>query len=130
MLIGTWNLNNRVGKVRFRPEAADAAVALGTDILVLTEFYPQQHEETFVSTLREGGLVYQKKSLDTGEIANRVLIASRRPLQPLELPLPRFDLQFPANISAATADGLSVIGIRIPWYSGPNRKNRAQPHSQ
>ena len=44
MLIATWNLNNRVGKVRFRPEAASAAIALGADVLVFNEYYPKDHE--------------------------------------------------------------------------------------
>jgi hypothetical protein len=55
MLIATWNLNNRVGKVRFRPEAASAAIALGADVLVFNEYYPQEHEPTFVRTLHDAG---------------------------------------------------------------------------
>jgi len=37
MRLATWNLNNRVGKVPFRPEAAQAAIALDVDLMVLTE---------------------------------------------------------------------------------------------
>ena len=38
MRIATWNLNNRVGKTRFRLDAAEAAIALGVDVLVLPVF--------------------------------------------------------------------------------------------
>lgn len=74
MKIATWNLNNRVGNVRFRPEAADAAVAIGADILVLTEFFPQEHENRFRNTLRNAGLSEQVMSPQPAEVANRVLI--------------------------------------------------------
>ena len=33
----TWNLNNRVGMVGFRPEAANVAIALEADVLVFNE---------------------------------------------------------------------------------------------
>lgn len=79
MRIATWNLNNRVGKVRFRPEAAAASMALDVDLLVLTEFYPQQHESRFREALAQAGWEHQLMSRDTGAIANRVLLASRFP---------------------------------------------------
>lgn len=117
MLIATWNLNNRVGKVRFRPEAAAAAIALGADVLVFTEYYPKDHERTFVLTLRDAGWPYQEKSKDTGEIANRVLIASRLPLEPLDIRLPDFDRQFPSNILCVgvPSTGVSIVGVRVPF---------------
>ena len=40
MKIAAWNLNNRVGKVPFRLEAATAAIAVGADIFVFNEYYP------------------------------------------------------------------------------------------
>ncbi len=122
MLIATWNLNNRVGKVRFRPEAASAAIALGADVLVFNEYYPKDHEPTFVRTLRDAGWLYQEKSKDTGEIANRVLIASRLPLEPLDIRLPDFDRQFPSNVLCVgvPSAGVSIVGVRVPWYNGKN----------
>jgi hypothetical protein len=118
MLIATWNLNNRVGMVRFRPEAADAAIALGADVLVFTEFYPQQHEASFAESLHRAGWAHQRISKDTGAKANRVLIASKHPLEPLDIRLPDFDLQFPANVIGVhiPSAGLSIVGVRIPWY--------------
>jgi NAD(P)H-dependent FMN reductase len=122
MLIATWNLNNRVGKVRFRPEAAGAAITLGADVLVFTEYYPKEHEPTFARTLSDAGWSYQEKSRDTGEIANRVLITSRLPLEPLDIRLPDFDRQFPSNVLCVgvPAAGVSIVGVRVPWYNGDN----------
>jgi exonuclease III len=118
MNIATWNLNNRVGKVRFRPEAADAAVALGVDVLVLTEFFPQEHESRFRDALRGAGLSEQLMSAQPTEVANRVLIASRLPLVPLTIEGPTFDQQFRANIAAVSIPsiGLSIVGVRVPAY--------------
>lgn len=47
VILCTWNLNNRVGKVPFRLEAAKAAASLKADVLVLTEFYPADREGEF-----------------------------------------------------------------------------------
>lgn len=118
MLIATWNLNNRVGKVGFRPDAADAAIALGADVLVFTEYFPQESEASFSRALHDAGWSYQEKSRDTGAKANQVLIASRLPLKPLELRLPEFDRQFPANILGVEVPsvGITIVGVRIPWY--------------
>lgn len=118
MLIATWNLNNRVGKLRFRPEAAAAAIALGADVLVFNEYYPQEHEAKFAHTLDDAGWLHQEMSRDTGEKANHILIASRLPLQQLEIRLPDFDRQFPSNVLCVGVPsiGISIVGIRIPWY--------------
>jgi len=80
MLIATWNLNNRVGKVRFRPEAASAAIAIGADVLVFNEYYPQEYGTAFCRALHDERWSHQEESKDTAEKANRVLIASRFPL--------------------------------------------------
>lgn len=119
MLIATWNLNNRVGTVPFRPEAADAAIALQADVLVFNEYYPQGHSAAFANSLKMAGWQHQEMSKDTGVKANRVLIASRLPLKQLDLKLPDFDQQFPANLLCVTvpANGISIIGVRVPWYA-------------
>jgi len=120
MRIATWNLNNRVGKVRFRPEAAAAAIALGVDVLVFTEFFPRQHGDTFRATLASAGWTEQLISAQPSEVANRVLVASKLPLEPLNLNLPTFDQQFPANVLGVKLPtlGVSVLGLRVPWYQG------------
>jgi endonuclease/exonuclease/phosphatase family metal-dependent hydrolase len=124
MLIATWNLNNRVGMVPFRLEAASAAITLGADVLVFNEYFPKEYEATFARTLHEAGWSHQAMSMDTGEKANRILIASRLPLQALNTPLPEFDRQFPANILCVSVPsaGISIIGVRVPWYQKQDAK--------
>lgn len=120
MIIATWNLNNRVGKVRFRPEAAQAAISIGADLFVFTEYYPQQYEKQFCYILKDAGLQYQITSKESADTANRILIASRIPLFPFDIELPDFDQQFPSNLLCVTLPsvGLSVLGVRIPSYNG------------
>ena len=51
-----------------------------------------------------------------------MLIASRFPLSPLDLELPRFDAQFPANIQGARLpDGITLVGLRVPAYDSKQR---------
>lgn len=120
MLLATWNLNNRVGKVRFRPEAAGAAITLNADVIVFNEFFPQRHEALFRGTLADAGWNHQLMSPDSGEIANRVLVAAKVPIEPLALELPTFDRQFPANLLCAFLPSLriSLVGVRVPAYFG------------
>lgn len=116
--VAAWNLNHRVGTTPFRPEVPAAAMALNAEVLVFNEFYPGRHEPSFRSQLADAGWSYQHMSADTGEKANRVLIASRLRIEPLALKLPAFDGQFPANIAAALLPdiGLGLIGLRVPMY--------------
>ena len=118
MLIATWNLNNRVGKVRFRPEAASAAIALNADVFVFNEYYPQEYGNAFCRALQDEGWLYQEESKDSGEKANRVLIASRFPIQLLNIYLPDFDRQFSSNVLCVSIPSIniSIFGVRIPWY--------------
>lgn len=117
--LATWNLNHRVGKVPFRPEAAAAAMSLDTDIMVFTEFYPRAQEASFRGALADAGWTHHLLSPPTGEAANRVLVVSRVPLEPLEHAPPTFDDQFPANLVCARVPShrLALIGLRVPWYT-------------
>jgi endonuclease/exonuclease/phosphatase family metal-dependent hydrolase len=123
MIVATWNVNNRVGRVRFRPEAAHAAVTIGADLFVFTEFFPQKHEQEFRAVLSQAGWSYQLMSGESPEIANRILIASRQPVTYLDLPLPDFDQQLPSNVLAISMSdcGLAVLGVRVPAYTGKTR---------
>jgi hypothetical protein len=124
VLIATWNLNNRAGKRRFRPEAARAIAALGADVVVLTEYYPRQYHNSFQESLSDFGWPYSLASESVDEVANRVLIVSRVALEPFHIALPEFDRQFPSNILAVTipAARLRMLGLRIPAYN--NREDR------
>ena len=125
--VATWNLNNCAGKRQFRPETADAAIALGADIIVFTEFFPQEAEERFKAALAQAGL--HNQLFTQSKIANRVLIVSKLPLQSLPLELPTFDQQFPANVLGVRfpSIGLSIVGARIPWYSSETKTADLRP---
>ncbi len=116
--VAVWNLNHRVGMTAFQPQAPAAAMALDTDVLVFNEFYPGKHESFFLGQLADAGWHHQQLSADTGEKANRVLVASRVPIEPMALTLPSFDRQFPANIAAVLVPsiGVKLIGLRVPMY--------------
>jgi len=118
MQLTTWNLNHRVGSIRYRPEAPEAAIALNADVLTFTEFYPQQHEEEFRRKLCEAGWRHQLISEETGEVANRVFMASRVPVSRYPLDPPTFDAQFPANVLPALIDslGIVIVALRVPAY--------------
>jgi hypothetical protein len=120
MRVATWNLNNRAGTRRFRPEAAGAAMSLNADVLVFTEFFPRGHKDQFLRTLADAGWSHQRLSQDTGGKANRVLVVSKVPLEPLPIELPTFDGQFPANLLCTFLPslGISLIGVRVPTYVG------------
>ena len=119
MKIASWNLNNRVGMVPFRLDAAKAAIAIDADVFVFNEYYPQSHAGEFCAILKNAGWEHQRLSVETGEKANRVFIASRVELEPLEIALPDFDQQFAANILGVRVPefGVSILGIRLPWYN-------------
>lgn len=128
MRIASWNLNNRVGAVPFRPEAADAAMALGADALFFCEYFPREHGASFQARLASRGWSAQLVSPETREVANRVLVASRVPMVPDPYPRPRFDHQFPANVVIVRfpAPGLRVMALRIPSYAPRQRALIAQ----
>ena len=111
VLIATWNLNHRVGKTRFRAEAVNAVAALQADVVVLTEYYPgyypRDYESIFRADLSKAGW-HLRASEIVGEIANRVLIASRFALEPFPLRLP--DFSFTDARYVTEADGFQLAG--------------------
>lgn len=119
MRVATWNINNRAGKTRFRPEAARAAAAVGADLIAITEFYPQQNEAAFRDALAEGGLPHQIASVGAAG-ANRVLVACRTPIAPYDLAVPPIDDHLSANVLGVRvrSPDLVVVALRVPWYVG------------
>lgn len=120
--VATWNLNHRVGYTRYRPEAARAIAILGADVLVLTEYFPQEQDARFRDDLQEAGYLWISASANREVRANAVLIASRLAASAEPLALPGFDDQFDSNLHAIRlqTSEMVVIGVRIPWYTdGP-----------
>src|SRR5262249_1578081 len=109
--------------VRFRTEAAHAALALDADLVVLTEYYPRNQHEGFCRALAAGGLIHQVLTPEPPVRANRLLVVSRTPLVPDPLKPPDFDHQLPANLLAVGVPslGLRVLGIRVPTYGRGQR---------
>jgi endonuclease/exonuclease/phosphatase family metal-dependent hydrolase len=128
MRIATWNLNHRVGRVAFRPEAAEAATRLDADVLAFTEYFPRMHDQSFRRSLETSGWAHQLISEDPSEISNRVLVVSRIPIGRDELPLPTFDRQLPANVLALRVPslGLRVLALRVPAYTRGHRSQLIQ----
>lgn len=52
--------------MKFRPEAAAAACALDADVLVFTEYFPQDHHQRFLDDLAAAGWTHTLLSTDTG----------------------------------------------------------------
>jgi hypothetical protein len=134
MQVATWNLNNREGKIKFRPEADRAAIALGADVLVFNEYYLKNNEFAFSRTLHDAGWSYQEKSLVTGEKANRILISSRLPLQLLDIGLRRLISSFRLTCSASACprsafrlsvcECLGTTSATLDWCSMPGIGSR------
>lgn len=119
MKIAAWNLNHRVGTTRFFPQAASAIGSLPVEVLVLTEYFPKSHHETFSANLASHGFSCQMLSAETSEKANRVLIAAKHDFELDPLPAPTFDQQLPANVLAVRfpSSGIRLLGVRIPYYT-------------
>ena len=124
MLIATWNLNNRVGKTRFRHDAVGAIAALQADIAVLSDYYPRQHHQPFCTGLESAGYPNWLVSDNHGEVANRIIIASRFPIEQFPVQPPTFDRQFPSNILSVSVPsaGIRLLGIRVPAYRAFERE--------
>jgi len=92
--------------------------------VVLTEYYPQDRRSAFCATLSDSGWPYSLVSETDGEIANRVLIASRLPLEQVAVALPTFDREFPPNILSVTipAARLRLIGLMSRGITGSSCK--------
>ena len=73
--------------------------------------------------LADAGWPHQVFSWEPPGIANRVLVASRFPLESDGVELPNFDQQFRANMAAVLLPtiGLRVLGVRVPAYESKDR---------
>lgn len=120
MRIAIWNVNHRVGRTTFRPEAAHAACALNADLICLNEFYPKAQEGSFRRVLFDSGYCHQliSPAAPNGILANRVLIASRRPIEKVELQVPTHEPHLRTNVLGVLVEGLTIVSMRVPAYDG------------
>jgi endonuclease/exonuclease/phosphatase family metal-dependent hydrolase len=118
-----WNVNNRVGRTTFRPEAANAAMETGADVLVFNEFFPGARLELFQRSLRDGGWQHQAMSESAGVKANRVLVASRVTSRVQSLPPSTVDGHLTANALCVDIGVVRVLALRVPTYVGTARQH-------
>ncbi len=111
-----WNVNNRVGRTTFRPQAAQAAMETGADVLVFNEFFPGVRLEAFQRSLHDGGWHHQALSEVVGVKANRVLLASRLAVSVQCLPPSTVDGHLTANALCVDIGVLRVLALRVPAY--------------
>lgn len=118
MRLVTWNVNHRARVRRIPDRMAEAVGVLRPDILILTEFVPDQSRCGFLAAIAELGL---REVLHTPRVVgqNSVLVASRFPLAAGYLEAPNIDSAFPSNVLHVRVPefGLDVLGVRIPDYS-------------
>lgn len=120
----SWNVNNRVGRTSFRPEAAAAAMETDADVLVFNEFFPKTSLESFQQALTAGGWLHQEMSEPAAVSANRILVASRFPVSVGALPASTVDDHLTTNALCAAIGPFRLLAIRIPAYkSGQERKD-------
>lgn len=117
-----WNVNHRLGRTQYRPDAADAAMATGADVLMFTEFFsPGSALEAFTEACVNGGWRHVAISEAAGK-TNRVLLASKLPFQVLQLPKTTVDEHLSGNALLVRLDGgMTVFCLRVPTYQGPDR---------
>jgi len=118
MRLVAWNLNHRTRSKPIVPGVAEALLALEPDWLVLTEYVAHESHETFFDRLATAGIHYVCVSEHSAK-NNRVVIASRRPLVPGAIQAPAVDEAMPSNALhvACPADGIEILGVRLPDYS-------------
>lgn len=122
MSVLCWNVNNRVGRTRFRPKAADAAMETGADVLVFNEFHPGKSMSSFRDALVQRGWTHQTLSLaPVGLKVNQVLVASRSPHQLVELPESTVDEHLTSNALCVDFPDFRLFTLRVPTYRGESR---------
>lgn len=106
---------------------AEALCSLLPDIIVLTEYVPGPSHENFVTELKSSGRLKHilMSAFKPGE--NHVLIAARTTMVPGSIKGPSIAPSVPSNCLHVRlqADGLDVLGLRVPDYSKQPRIRQA-----
>ena len=124
MTVCSWNVNNRVGKTTFRPEAAAAAMETDADVLVFNEFFPKDALPAFRANLTAGGWAHQTLSITGAVKANRIFVASRYPVTAVKLPASTVDEHLTSNALSFDIGVFRLLAIRVPAYeSGQERRD-------
>jgi len=133
MKIVTWNLNHRAGRIGSTPEKmkiiAEALTILDADIIVLTEYVPnKKYHDLFENSLKRIGytdVLISKYYSKINDVQNQILIASRLPLKEGSIFPPDHPVDgVRNNIFHVTMGSLGIIGLRMPLFSGNQKKDQ------
>jgi endonuclease/exonuclease/phosphatase family metal-dependent hydrolase len=118
MKILAWNVNHRARPKAIPPGLGEAIGAMAPDLVVLTEYVPSDSHAGFLSALGTFGLLHTCIS-GAAPKENRVLIASRWPLEDGDIHTPPIAPSVPSNaLHVYVPDReVALLGIRIPDYS-------------
>jgi endonuclease/exonuclease/phosphatase family metal-dependent hydrolase len=125
LTVATWNVAHRIQLKSIPSVLADVLIAIGADVLVLTEFVDGQAPDRTALKARLDAAGYAFRMTSSAPARhNQVFVASR-------LPFELGDLKPPTLTSHATSNFLHVrmidsrielIGIRVPSYRGGERR--------
>lgn len=115
----TWNVAHQAKNTLLRQAHFDVLLDQGADIIVLTEFVPNDSRTWFYEAMASTGYIHQLKSRENGK-HNHVLAFSKLPIENLNILTPDFPT-YPATKSSALYFYLSefqieILGLRIPSF--------------
>jgi hypothetical protein len=119
MKILAWNLNHRAARRSIPSWIAAAIMEYAPDVLVLTEYVEGPDHDSFLASLKAGGLSTFSCSEQPGR-ENQVLIASRYAQRRRELVMPDIHPSVRSNILEASlaSPDVTVLGFRMPDFKG------------
>lgn len=125
LTVATWNVGHRVQLKAIHPALAEVLIAIGTDVIVLTEFVDGDTPDRIALRARLGAAGYAFCMTSSAPARhNQVFVASRSPFE-------LGDLRPPTLTSHAASNFLHVrmmdtrielIGVRVPSYRGGERR--------
>ena len=117
----TWNLNHRAKRRPIHDWIATEIAERHPHVAVLTEYVEGPDHERFCQELAAQGLTSQLASRGAAG-HNQILIGARTQLYVIPVLDPGIHAAVPSNfLHSVGADGLHVIGFRMPAFKSPDR---------
>jgi endonuclease/exonuclease/phosphatase family metal-dependent hydrolase len=126
MRLVTWNLNHRTRARRITPPIVEVLVAIGAQVVVLTEYVAGPSHRAFLDALGDAGLQHSSIT-DAVAGENQLLVVSVSPVERGHLRAPAIGASLPSNVShlAIPRLGFDLLALRLPDYSREPRTRRA-----